>query len=63
MSKQLDKMTPIQIITAVRARDLEIIRKLVIDEVKVKKIWSQNEVASLVEVDKGTVSKWINGSK
>lgn len=62
MKLNLDNYTPLEIIQAVRAKDQRIIRALVIDGVKVKKIWSQVEVANMVNVDEATISRWINGN-
>lgn len=63
MSKTIEQMTPNEIIQAVRARDRRIIRALLIDGVKVKKIWSQDEAAELTGVHPTTVGRIINGGK
>lgn len=62
MSNSLDQMKPGEIIKAIRDRDLQIIKKLVIDGVKNKKIWTQDEVAEMVGVHASTVSRWVNGN-
>jgi transposase len=63
MSKTIEKMTPNEIIQAIRAKDMRTIRALVIDGVVNKKIWTQTEVAEMVDVNVSTVNRWIHGGE
>lgn len=54
------KLSPLEIIKAVRANDKKIIKTLVRDGVLAKKIWTVTEVAEMLDVNKSTVSRWIN---
>lgn len=55
----LSKMTPNEIIQAIREGDKQIIRKLV-KEGLAKGVWTQSELAEMLEVNTSTISRWAN---
>lgn len=54
-----------QIVTAIRSKDLSVIRALLREAVVEKKIWSLDDVVEILEaqnitIDRSTVWKWAN---
>ena len=60
MTKPINQMTPPEILAAVRDKDLKVIKSLVTDGVKNRKIWSVEDVVELTGVPQRTVYSWIN---
>jgi len=61
MSNILSGMKPGQILKAIRNEDLAVIKILVKEGVK-RKIWTQAEVAEMVNKDIATISRWVNNA-
>ena len=61
MSNILSGMKPGQILKAIRNEDLAVIKILVKECVK-RKIWTQAEVAEMVNKDIATISRWVNNA-
>ncbi len=59
MSNILSGMKAGEIVKAIRNEDLAVIKILVREGVK-RKIWTQAEVAEMVNKDVATVSRWVN---
>ena len=55
----LSKMTPNEIIQAIREGDKKIIRKLVKEGIN-KGVWTQTELAEMLDVNVSTISRWFN---
>ena len=65
MSKTINEMRPGEILAAIRQKDLAIIRTLAKDGIKVKKIWTTDEVVEMlkdngISMNRSTVSRWAN---